>query len=181
MIINIRGTSGSGKSTLVREAMSHFGCVAWPNGFEPEGYVDPIKDPKLFIVGRYTSPCGGADTIKTQNEVAKLIHIGYQIADNVIFEGLLISVIQQRWLDFARGFPSKFIFAILNTPLYICLDRIARRREERGKATKPLNTANIEAKWNQVVAFAGRAADEGFDVRWLDYRKPLPQLLEILS
>ena len=110
------------------------------------GYEHP--EYRLRIVGRYTTACGGCDTVKTQDEVESRVRAWHGEGFNVIFEGLLISHIYGRWAQVARDCPP-YQFLFMATPVEECLRRVQKRREERGN-TKPLNPKNTVDKYNDM-------------------------------
>jgi cytidylate kinase len=181
MIINIRGTSGSGKSTLARQVIDHYKCVplfqAGPRGDNQTGYLDGQR--RTFVVGRYTTPCGGCDTIGTQLEVEQRVEAAFDLALNVVFEGLLISTITDRWLRFAAKYPGHFTFAYLTTPIEVCVKRIKERRLEKGNM-KPFNEVPTRQKFEAIRRTAEKFRAAGLSVIELDWEHPLVPLLEIM-
>ena len=84
----------------------------------------------LIIVGKYTNVCGGCDTIKTQDLICGSVRLAAERATHVIFEGVIVSTIFQRYLDLSRELGSKeqpYIWCFLNTNLQTCLKRIQKR------------------------------------------------------
>jgi adenylate kinase family enzyme len=177
MIVNLRGTSGSGKSTLAREAIAHFGCEPQLSR-KVDGYLDPAR--RLYVVGSYERECGGCDTIRTQDEIVSAVRWHSMDAENLLFEGAVVSTIASRYLQLADTFRGNFTFAILDTPLETCLARVRERRERKGN-TKPLNTFRTVEKFNATERFARTAREKGYSVVTLDHTKALPQLLELLT
>ena len=106
--------------------------------------------PPIYIVGRYTTPCGGCDTLKggaveTEQYVEYLSSKGH-----VVFEGLVISGITGRWVALARRLPEcEFIFLELDTPIEKCIERVTARRNSRGNTT-PFNPVNLIRKFKRV-------------------------------
>jgi hypothetical protein len=198
MILNFRGTSGSGKTTVVRGLMAKYPTVIPLGEFpekKPDGYEcrpdrkafdpgdDPIADgPNLYVVGSYKNTCGGCDGIKTQDEACDRVR-RYAALGDVLFEGLLISHIFARYQkldqEMAQAHGHKTIWAFLDTPLELCLDRIRERRNARAAAKgvepKPLNTKNTENKWNDARRSFQKAKTAGLDARWLDHTNPIEQ------
>ena len=91
----------------------------------------------------------------------------YAPLGHVIFEGLLISHLFSRYamLDrelFAQGIP--FVWAFLDTPLEICLDRVRARREARGTET-PLNVKNTTDKWHDMRRVFKKCT-QGYESDW---------------
>jgi len=157
MVINPRGTSGSGKTTVVRGIMAKGittplgGTARKPDAYQVVFPQAPIDSPSLFIIGSYENVCGGCDSISTQDEICDRVR-AYSTMGHVMMEGLLMSHLFSRYamLDrelFAKGIP--FIWAFLDTPLDLCIERVKQRREEKGNFA-PLNTKNTEDKWHDM-------------------------------
>lgn len=185
MIVSIRGTNGSGKSTLVRNYMSKL------VGIEP---VTEIGTSKIIgyqgrnrtgntvgIVGRYETDCGGCDTIKTQDLVVRRVksqaHFGH-----VVFEGVIVGDIYGRYKALADEYPpGVFVFAYLNTPLEVCLARVAERRARKGKDPTDFNATLVEQKYNNARRQMAKAEHEGATVICLDYKNDIKQLTKLLE
>ena len=143
MLIQLRGTSGSGKSFIVNKLMDkHKFKPVYEKG-EIMGYL--CKDLNLFIVGKYTTACGGCDSIPTQDEICRRVRLGLKKGWNVLFEGLICSHIAERYAKLykacmKRNIPVAYIF--LNTPLEKCRQNINKRRAKAGKP--PVTAKNTE-------------------------------------
>jgi len=153
MIVKLHGTSGSGKTTVARELMKK--CVVQPEplpniGRKPSGYMallPGIADP-LFILGPYDAVCGGLDSLgEADDHIALLLKYGPQ--GHVLYEGLLQSGFYGRIGTASEMFGDKHIFAFLDTPLEVCLERVLARRAARGTTT-PFNPANTEDKYKAI-------------------------------
>lgn len=156
MFINIRGASGSGKSTVVRKVMEHFGIES---EFRLQKMMLDINNPEnnkkisrklppisayglqgtpTRVLGRYETDCGGCDTIATQQEIEDRAEFYAQHGDyHVIFEGLLLSTIFDRWLKFAKrneDLGCRFIY--LTTTPEECVEAVRARREASGNTRK---------------------------------------------
>jgi thymidylate kinase len=180
IMLNIRGTSGSGKSTLVRMAMEHFGAEDLKDGRgRLVGHICPSVN--LRIVGRYDRPCGGCDSIKSQDEV--LVQAGrYARQGNVIFEGLLVSGISSRYIEFARSYrhSARTLFAFLDTPVETCLSRVSQRRSDRG-AEPEFNFEHTVSRWNSLHRVRAKLRAAGQEVIELDHTNPLPQVVALFD
>lgn len=138
MIINLRGTNGSGKSTVAFALMGKR-----PQEVELAEYQTPagkwkqvpgylVKELDLIIVGPYRTACGGCDGIKTQDLICEAVENAFAEANNVLFEGVIVSTLFSRYHALARKLGSKspqgrFCWAYLDTPLETCLARIQER------------------------------------------------------
>lgn len=182
MLLSIRGTHGSGKSTIVKTLLQRYKTESrlGPKG-KPIGYaVDvPWIEQLIYVVGSYENACGGCDTIQPYSEIWPLIkeYAGY---GHVIFEGALVSSSYGNIGRATEVYGDKCVFAFLDTPLEVCLQRIKQRREAKGNF-KPLDPKNTEHKYNSVKGSIDKIRDV-FKRRvvMLDYRRPVSQLLEIL-
>jgi hypothetical protein len=181
MIINIRGASGAGKTTVVRgiTAGLELKPLNWTGGNKPDGYVvEGVSREPLFLLGSYENNCGGCDAIKTQDLVCdgvrRLSKFGH-----VIFEGLLVGKISQRYHDLSVELGGiKFLF--LDTPLEVCLERVRGRRAERGDG-RPFNTTNTESAHKQCARSYELLKIAGSDVAWLDHREPVAVIKQLLT
>lgn len=187
MVISIRGTSGSGKTTLVRHIMAagQVTPLIVDKPKKPDGYrvIIPELDQPVMVVGSYENVCGGTDSISKQDEIEERVR-AYAEHGHVLVEGLLMSASFGRWAVVDRDLAAKgihFIWAFLDTPLEVCLERVNARRQARGE-TEPVNPENTTSKWHGVrrtaeLAGSGVAADwkklgrpaEKLDVRWVPY------------
>lgn len=160
MIINIRGTSGSGKTTVVRGIMNKGSVIPLDEHKKPAGYRVEIPDlgQPVYVVGPYTTACGGTDAIGTQDEVCDRIR-AFAPLGHVLVEGLLMSKTFGRYAKLDRELDAQgqhFIWAFLDTPLDVCLARVGARRETRRLAKavvpdfKPLNPQNTTQAWHDT-------------------------------
>jgi predicted kinase len=155
--VNVRGTSGSGKSTLVRAFMGD-ARVAHTNA---EGKIEGYVSGGVYVVGKYETPCGGCDAVPTQDEVGRRVRQARERGYHVLFEGLLISgLFGERYRDLATA-CAPFLFAYLDTPLEVCLERVQARRAARGD-TRPFNPHNTILKYHDVLRTRRKIEDAGF-------------------
>lgn len=180
MIVNIRGTHGSGKSTLVRAVISRYPFS--PEGLDRKGRPDnyrvdvPWLRKPIYVVGGYEKACGGCDAIQPYSEIWPRVE-WFAEAGHVLFEGALVSSSYGSIGRSSERYGEDYVFAFLDTPLRVCLDRIALRRAARGDA-RPVDPRNTEGKYTSVLASAVKIQKEfGRRVVWLNYRAALPQLL----
>lgn len=172
LIVNIRGTGGSGKSTIVRAILDAFAAqpIRDAKG-KVRGYVCPdIAGVPLYVLGPYLTPCGGCDSIATQDEVCNLIR-EWAPKGNVLFEGLLISGLFSRYngLD-DELVEHHFIHGFLDTPLQRCIDQTLARRAARGNL-KPFDPhKTLEPKFNAVLSSRCKFEAAHKDVRTIPRR-----------
>jgi len=170
-IINLRGCSGSGKTWVVRAVAGHFdrmiplgASIDRPHGYELSGNSKPIT----YLVGSYGNVCGGCDTIKTQDDACGRVR-GYAGHGNVIFEGLMISTIFERYRALDRELTAaghRYIWAFLDTPLDLCLERVQQRRNDRSDA-RPFDPKLTTAKWELMRSIEFKARHAGLETAWV--------------
>lgn len=179
MIINVRGTSGSGKTFAVRELMARSAQPPVPFASSPKTNDIKAYECRLpsghpfYVLGTYERTCGGCDSIRTQDEACDLVR-HYSAKGHVVFEGLLITGLFSRYLKLDRELqPIPFIWALLDTPLDVCLARVQARRDARGAKTlfNPQNTIGKYIDKDDVNGIYQKCVRAGVDVRWVDYTK----------
>jgi len=162
-IIKLHGTSGSGKTTVARELMRddpsprHLLNMA---SRKPEAYevsIPGLKD-LLYILGPYTATCGGLDSLSDVNDHIRLLE-HYGNIGHVFYEGLLGSEYYGRIGKVSEQFGDRHIFAFLDTPIDVCLQRVQARRLAKGN-TKPLNPANTVGRVAKITRLRYRLEHE---------------------
>lgn len=182
MIINIRGTHGSGKSTIVKQLLERYKAepLLAPNEKKPQGYImhSPFGD--IRVVGSYETACGGCDAIQPYDLIWPRVVLYQQVGDHVVFEGALVSSSYGNIGRASLEYGDQFVFAFLNTPMSVCLERIKARRLAKGN-TKPLDPKNTQYKYDNIEKSISKIRDE-FKRRVVivDYRKALQQILGLL-
>lgn len=186
MLINVRGTSGSGKTHTVRGLMDVIG-QPWADVHNLEGkviaHVAHFRMQPVYVIGDYSSNvCGGCDKIRSQNEVCSLVRHFSQFG-HVVFEGLILSHLYARYValdDEMTGMGEHYVWAFLDTPIELCLERITQRRLDVGN-TKPLNPYNTISKHESILRCIEKVRDERRAVVILDHNNPVEQLIELLN
>lgn len=175
-IIKIHGCSGSGKTTAVRELMfSKPMPIIGMNG-KIEAYR---LDNDIFTLGSYENKCGGVDVLDSADTVMKLID-KYAVLGHVVFEGLLQSTYYGRMGAHSVQYGKDYIYAFLDTPIDICLDRVVARRAVSGKNNK-FNPELTKDKHSTIDALRRKLEGGTHTVVVLKHDKPMaPQLLELL-
>lgn len=168
-LINIRGTNGSGKTTAIRSVMLEHTMLPWVlrEGKKEHilGYVS--QDLRIGIVGKYTTTCGGCDTIKTQDEIKQRILELKKILKPegvILFEGVLVSTIFKPWYEFAKEHFGGMTWAYLDTPLGVCLSRIQERN-----GGKPIKEELVAQKIKTIGATRKKAVEAGEEVLDIDH------------
>lgn len=183
MIINIRGTHGSGKSTVVRELLEEYAAEpdpgAKPN--KPFGYqfsVPGLEQP-VYAVGSYVQACGGCDGIQPYSDIWPRVE-RYAGWGHVIFEGALISTNYGTIGKASEKYGDGFVFAFLDTPLDVCLERIKSRRAAKGNL-KPLDPYQTTWKHKGILSLYDRFRTErGRRTVLVPYTQPVATILDLL-
>ena len=129
-IVQIRGTSGSGKTYTARQIMTRLGVEREERNRENQIVWYDLNQ-GVTLIGKYETACGGCDTIKTQDEIVDRVLTNYSRGRHVVFEGLLISQIYDRYAALAKNMgPQTYAFAYLDTPLDKCIEQVNARRQE---------------------------------------------------
>lgn len=151
IMVSLRGTHGSGKSTVVKSILDKFSHEAISGDKKPNGYsvqIPYLSDP-LYVVGAYTTACGGCDGIQPYSLIWPRVE-DYFSKGHVLFEGALISSSYGNIGRASEKFGDQVVFAFMDTPLQTCIDRILQRRSARG-VDKPFNPKNTISKYNCVL------------------------------
>lgn len=195
VIVNLRGCSGAGKSFPGFQFLSEYGPPVeeirtteyFPNPKtgkprKKDKLVAQILPGGLCLAGRYTMKkstrtggvgySGGVDGFYPMDELQRLIDDLTDAYPHVLFESLLISGTQQRWIDYAvRYGTDKVVFATLDTPLQTCLDRVQQRNGGR-----EVKEDQIARHRNQVMRCAARFHDEGLRSYMIDHTQSYEQV-----
>jgi predicted kinase len=188
-IVKLTGTSGSGKSTIAHWLLKNYKHI--PLGKRPttrkvakdEDYLIqlPQTNTPLILLGNYDNQCGGCDGIQPYSRIVeKLLAITTSHPKaHILMEGLLIrgygSVgafmdnLPKRW---------KIIYATMDTPLEVCLERIKQRRAKKG-VTEPLNPKNTEQKFKSGLSDFRTLSERGFECVWIDHKRPVKSVLSL--
>lgn len=184
LLIKIHGTSGAGKTTAVRDFMALAHEVI-PQGKKdrPEAYeldFHELKD-RVYVLGSYENTCGGMDSVPTSDQQIALIH-KYAAIGHVVYEGLLMSTYYGKLGEVVHHtYGSSHVWAFMDTPIQVCIDRVKKRRLEAGNV-KPLNEDNTRGRVKSINALRAKLRHKVaviVDIRHDD--NPSAQLLEILE
>lgn len=196
MIINLRGTNGSGKSTVARGLMAHDPATKIvnlaPSGQKGlvetfvQGYHVPNLD--LCVVGLYKTACGGCDGIKTQELIHESVKLAAGRYKHVFFEGVVVSTIFSSYLTLATHFKlhdKPFVWAYMDTPLQLCLDRVGDRNGGKqlktSKAYGKEEVTTIEKKFKSIASTRAKAKASGELVLDIPHEAAVETILELLA
>lgn len=180
MIVKLHGNSGSGKTTVARQIMSLGDRIdLGVNPKRPEAYqvVIPYWKRPLFVLGPYTNTCGGLDSVGTWREAADLLH-KYAAKGHVFYEGLLSSTYYGSFGKETERYGKDHIFAFMDTPLEVCIQRILGRRAEAGNS-KPLNEDNTRNRQKPISNVRSRCIALGRTV--VDVRHDELPAIQVLA
>jgi predicted kinase len=163
LLIKLHGTSGSGKTTIARALMKmdpQPRTMLARSNRKPEAYEVHLPNCKdlLYILGPYTATCGGLDSLSDATDHIRLLE-HYGAIGHVFYEGLLGSEYYGRIGKVSEQYGDRHIFAFLDTPLAVCLDRVQARRLAIGN-TKPFNTANTVGRVAKIARLRQRLETE---------------------
>lgn len=195
-IVKLTGTSGSGKSTIAHWMLGNL--PSKPIGKRPttrkvardEDYEITLADGtlmkprKIILLGNYDNQCGGCDGIQPYSRIVeKLQHYTSEFPNhNILMEGLLIRGYGSvgAFIDTLNKRKWKMVYATMDTPLEVCLERIKQRRAKKG-VTEPLNPKNTEQKFKSGLADFKTLSERGFTCVWIDHKRPVKSVLQLFD
>lgn len=186
-VINLRGVMGAGKTTVGRALVdpSKYTITSIKlapyktKGGQPRvvpGYHNENLD--LIVVGSYEITTGGCDSVRTQELVCESVRIASCRATHVFFEGATVAAIYGRYLELSKWLhkhSQTMIWAYLDTPLDVCLERIRVRA-----GGKPWNEALVRTRERGVRSTQHKAELAGQAVRTIQYKQAVQQVLQLL-
>lgn len=184
VIVNLKGTHGSGKSSVVRALIAHCGMVAKLRFNNKEaGYRCRYGEQPLFVLGKYKTACGGIDASFSYKGAADDVMRCLELLaakGHVVCEGVAMSMYGfERLANFAdsqKAKGNKVIFALLDTPVELCVERVRQRRREVGNR-KPFNPEKLLDKYASIHRAQERLRAAGYAARVLPHEEPLQTLL----
>jgi predicted ABC-type ATPase len=184
-IVAIKGTNGSGKSTVVRSLLEHLGrqSILRVNSKEA-GYRCKYQDGSLFVLGKYKTACGGLDSSFSYAGAAddllrcidKLAAQGHVCCEGVIAITSYGHDRMTRFADKLKRCGHRMIFARIDTPAELCVERVKQRRREAGN-TRPFDPAKLLDKYQSILKSQEQLLAAGYDARILPHEEPLQTLL----
>ena len=186
MIINIRGTSGSGKTHTVRSFMEAYGPsleIFGEDKNKPIAHLVHYDMVPVYFIGSYRNVCGGCDSISTQDMACSLVR-HFSNFGHVVFEGLLMSHLFARYqalYEELSGYEIPFVFAYMDTPLKLCLERVQQRRTDKGN-DKELDPKNTISHYDATLKTMEKFKEVNAPVDWIDHTKdPIEEMKRFLD
>lgn len=186
MIINLRGANGSGKSTVAYDLMaggrSPVDLAEYITRGEKEKRVEGYGTPDgVVCVGKYLTDCGGCDSIRTQDLICDSVLRAAVLpgSEHVLFEGVIVSTIFSRYLWLDKKFEEmghKFVWAFLDTPVEVCLERIYKRN-----GGKEIKEQLVHDKIKSIKATRHKAKAIDRCVVDIDHTRATDHVRDILS
>ncbi len=183
LIVKIHGPSGAGKTTLVRNYMER--SLSTPSeylkGTKVEAYglhMAPDR-PDLYVLGSYRSVCGGMDTVGDSATAINMVN-RYALKGDVLHEGLLQSTYYGAPGKASEPYENRYVFAFLDTPIDMCLERVCQRREMSNSKNKFDPTLTIQ-KHETILRLRDRLRAMGRRVVTLSYGDAVNQLEAIYA
>lgn len=137
IVAKIGGCNGSGKSSVVRALIDKYKIEpthAYSSGKHTKIRVYDSHQSNYIVLGDYSNPCGGMDTITNKDERLALIKQYARGNNIVIFEGLVASKAYGATgqLALSKGHKGHWLYAFMDTPFHVCVERVLARRKAAG-------------------------------------------------
>lgn len=174
-LIYVHGTNGSGKSTLARYLiMCAGGNYATARLPEPDGPKYTVTRTRLALVGKYSTPTGGADGVNPYAEVPKLAIELLKIDHDVFIEGLMTPGVETccKLHDSAVKLGASVRFIRLDIGFYQACKNVERRRKLTGNI-KPFDPSNLRKKQNSCDGWFENLAAAGLPIYGFDFNQAL--------
>ena len=196
MIINIRGTNGSGKTTLARALITPKAQPVDLVWYDNPTKRDPGRRSSVegwgtsggyLAVGKYSTGCGGMDTIKTFDLQQQAVMAATRLPGSprhVICEGVLASTVAGSWLEFfkqqeAQG--NRVLVAYLDTPLELCLERIRERQRATDRGEREIKEDLVADKIKSIKATRSKMEFAGIPTVLLRHDQAVEDLWDTID
>jgi hypothetical protein len=180
VFVNLRGPSGSGKSYIGHQFLEEFAYEElWEDGWNKSkpklvGY-QLING--LYVLGPYRAPGGGMDLLSPHDRKASLWWSEKFIGEGrfIFLESLIFSSTVPPFLEVVARHPGeRFVFAFLDTPFDLCIQRVYQRN-----GGKPIKEENVRSHHAYMGRVARRLQDLGQRVVIIDHTRAYEQVKEL--
>lgn len=187
MIIKLGGPNGSGKTTFAREFMKQWKFTPVTNErgkitqYTAAASVGKFK--QVVVLGSYEAVCGGMDGVSDKNVRIAMIKEHMNNKQRLtLFEGIMTGLTYGEIGVLSETDKQPWIYAFLDTPFEVCVERVLARRAEKGN-DKPFDAEkNLRRRMREVQSVANRAKLFGHRVYWVDYKQtPKQQVTALLK
>ena len=179
-IIKLHGVSGAGKTTAVKALIENAESneqKSFPYKFAGRAYegkyhllwLPEIEEP-VYLIGNYAVNTGGVDSINDINAITSIIDVLHK-KGHVVFEGLLISTYYGHLGQHSKQYGDAYIYAFLDTPEEVCVDRVMKRREAAG-IVREYNPIPAKEKFRMVERVRDKVWE--MDHRVFDFKHNAP-------
>jgi hypothetical protein len=135
--------------------------------------------PDLYVLGSYRSVCGGMDTVGDAATGIEMVE-RYALRGDVLHEGLLQSTYYGAPGKASEQYGDRYVFAFLDTPIDICLERVCQRRGMSNSTNKFDPTLTIQ-KHETILRLKDRLNAMGRRVVTLKYYNAVNELEAIYA
>lgn len=194
LVIKLGGCNGSGKTSVARALLEKYKMrpVEYKKD-RPYVYEGEAFGHQLIVLGSYASVCGGMDTISDKEERLGLV-AGFAQRDTkriVFYEGLITGKTYGAMgaLSDTPGQKGHWLYAFMDTPFEVCVERVVKRRQDRALA-KGLGAQDavafaveIDAErtmrptFKSIISTEQRAREAGHQTIWLKHDKSPAQIV----
>ena len=183
-IVSLRGTHGSGKSYVVKSILDRYSGKVESKDERGKALTYQVKlhnGSSLYVVGNYEHACGGCDSIQPYSRIWPIVERLAKLG-HVLFEGALVSSSYGNIGRASEVYGNRMVFAFMDTPVDVCLQRVTDRRKARGDA-RPLNPKNTVQKHDGVWRLSLPKIRDVYCRRVvvIDYRQALVQVLTLFD
>lgn len=173
-LIYVHGTNGSGKSTLARYLIMCAGGIKATKRHPATQANVTYTYSNLALVGKYTTPTGGADGVQPYSSVPKTALALLRDGKSVFMEGLMTPGVETCADLHAEAFKINpkmyFKFIRLDIGLYQSQQNVLRRRALTGN-TKPFDPSNLRKKYQTAQSWFDRLATAGLPIWGLNWEQ----------
>jgi hypothetical protein len=194
LVIKLGGCNGSGKTSVARALLEKYKMR--PTEYKkdrPYVYTGHLPSGmEIVVLGSYASVCGGMDTISDKEERLALVESYCTGSERIVFyEGLITGKTYGAMgaLSDTPGQKGHWLYAFMDTPFEVCVERVVKRRQDRALA-KGLDAQDavafavgIDAErtmrptFKSIISTEQRAREAGHQTIWLKHDKSPAQIV----